>query len=237
MERVKSVGEIITRSARLYGRRIAYIHDEATLSFTQLSRDADCLSHQLRLLGVENGEPVAVILDKSLNFLTALAAILKAGAIYVPVDAKNPDDRIRYILRDSAAKYVITTSASVSRLSALAGPEVCFVCIDRLEEVSQTQRARSQRQHSVAGSDVAYIIYTSGSTQMPKGVAIRHESLLNYIRETVKMYCFTEQTRILSVKSFSYDASLTDIFCPLYSGGRVYLMDETLIFPQIMEDK
>ena len=72
---------------------------------------------------------------------------------------------------------------------------------------------------------------------MPKGVAIRHESLLNYIRETVKMYGFNERTRILSVKSFSYDASLTDIFCPLYSGGRVYLMDETLIFPQVIEDR
>ncbi len=97
--------------------------------------------------------------------------------------------------------------------------------------------AQSQRQDSVAGSEVAYIIYTSGSTQMPKGVAIRHESLLNYIRETVKMYGFNERTRILSVKPFSYDASLTDIFCPLYSGGRVYLMDETLIFPQVIEDK
>ena len=72
---------------------------------------------------------------------------------------------------------------------------------------------------------------------MPKGVAIRHESLLNYICETVKMYGFNECTRILSVKSFSYDASLTDIFCPLYSGGRVFLTDETLIFPQVIEER
>ena len=237
MKYMKNISEIITRGARVYGKRIAYFHDGATLDFKRLARDADCLAHQLRLSGVENGEPVAVVLNKSLNFVRALAAILKAGAIYLPVDAKNPDDRIRYILRDSAAKYVITTSESVSRLSALACPEVRFICMDRSEDVAQAPMAQSQRQDSVAGSEVAYIIYTSGSTQMPKGVAIRHESLLNYIRETVKMYGFNERTRILSVKPFSYDASLTDIFCPLYSGGRVYLMDETLIFPQVIEDK
>jgi amino acid adenylation domain-containing protein len=237
MERIKSVGGIIARSARLFGKRTAYIHDGATLTFIQLARDADRLWHQLRSLGIEKGEPVVVVLDKSLNFIRALAGVLQAGAIYVPVDARNPDDRIQYILRDSAAKYVIATSARIERLSALADPEVRFISIDRSEEVPQAGTARSQRQHSVVGSDVAYIIYTSGTTQMPKGVAIRHDSLLNYIQETVKMYGFSERTRILSVKSFSYDASLTDIFCPLYAGGRVYLIDETLIFPQIIEEQ
>ncbi len=237
MEHIKSVGEIITKSARLYGKRTAYVHDGATLTFRQLARGADCLAHRLRISGVDHAEPVAVILDKSLNFIKALAAILAVGAIYVPIDPKNPDDRIIYLLRDSGAKHVITTTASVSRLSALAGPEVSFICMDRSEEMIHSKTVRGEKSKPAAGNDVAYIIYTSGSTQMPKGVAIRHDSLLNYIKETVAMYGFDAQTRILSVKSFSYDASVTDIFCPLYSGGRVYLQDETLVFPQVIEEK
>lgn len=235
MHQLKNVGDIVARSARLYGRRIAYSHNDTALDFRQLARDADRISHQLQSVGVGRGEPVAVVLNKSLDFLRALAAILTAGAIYVPVDAKNPDDRVRYILRDVAAKHVVTTSACVPRLSALADAEVRFLCIDRSKEAAPAQTVLRPTQRSVAGTDIAYIIYTSGSTHMPKGVAIRHQSLLNYILETVKIYGFNEHTRILSVKSFSYDASLTDIFCPLYSGGRVYLMDEALIFPQVVE--
>lgn len=237
MEHVKSAGDVIERSARLYGKAIAYCHDETTLSFSELARDSEDLSHQLRLLGVEKGEPVAVVLDKSLNFIRSLAAILKAGAIYVPIDARNPDDRVRYMLRDSAARHVITTSATIPRLSPLADSEVRFVPIDQLEKIVRPPGARRQGQLVVKGENIAYIIYTSGSTNLPKGVAIRHESLLNYVRETVEMYGFNEHTRIISVKPFSFDASFTDIFCPLYAGGTVYLMDETLIFPQVIEDR
>ena len=237
MERIRSAAGIIDRSGQLYGEAIAYDHDGSTLSFRQLARDSERLSHQLRFVGVKKGQPVAVVMDKSLNFIRALAAILKAGAIYVPIDAKNPDDRIRYILNDSDARHVITTSASVSRLAALARPEVCLMSIDQLEKVATDTTGGSQRQLTVAGDDIAYIIYTSGSTSMPKGVAIKHESLLNYVRETVKMYGFDEHTRIISVKPFSFDASFTDIFCPLYSGGTVYLMDETVIFPQVIEER
>lgn len=237
MAHIESVGDLISRSATLYGKRVAYLHNGATLTFGQLARDADTLSHQLRSLGVSTGEPVAVVLDKSLDFIRALAAIVRAGGIYVPVDAGNPDERIRYILRDSTAQYVVTTSASVSRLSPLAGDRVRFISVDRLEHKLPSERVASEEHRPVRGDDIAYIIYTSGSTHMPKGVAIRHDSLLNYIRETVRMYGFNQHTRILSVKPFSYDASFTDLFCPLYAGGRVYLLDESLIFPQIIEDR
>ena len=238
MEHLENVAEIITRSARLYGERIAYSKDGDTLSFRQLAHDAGHLAGHLRSLGVKNEVAVAVVLDKSLNFLRALAAILQAGAIYVPIDAKYPDDRVRHILKDSATRHVITTSAHVPRLSALVGPEeVDFIPIDEFEKIGQSHTIDKAKQPSASGNQVAYIIYTSGSTSLPKGVAIRHESLINYIQETVKMYGFNEQTRILSVKSFSFDASFTDIFCPLYAGGRVYLMDETTIFPQLVEDR
>ena len=237
MDSITSVDEIITRSARLYGSRIAYCHDGETLNFRQLAHDADHLAHRLRLFGVTTGEPVAVLLEKSLNFIRALAAILRTGAIYVPVDPGNPDDRVRYILRDSGAMHVITTSPSLPRMLALVDPNVRFICVDDPAENALGQRLGRRTQRLVEANDLAYIIYTSGSTQMPKGVAIRHKSLLNYIRETVKMYRFDEHTRVLCVKSFSYDASLTDIFCPLYSGGAVYLMDERLIFPAVIEDK
>jgi amino acid adenylation domain-containing protein len=237
MDYLRSAGELIDRSARLYGDNLAYCHDGATLSFRKLAHDSAELSHHLELLGVGEGEPVAVVLDKSLNYIRALAAILKVGAIYVPLDAKNPDERVRYILRDSGARYVITTSASIPRLSGLADSGVRLIAIDQLGPTTRTSNEQSSERPAVKGTDVAYLIYTSGSTSMPKGVAIRHESLLNYVRETVAMYGFDEHTRIVSVKPFSFDASFTDLFCPLYAGGTVYLLDETLIFPQVIEER
>lgn len=239
MAPISTVDQIISRSAELYGQRVAYEHNGMTLDFVQLAHDADQLSHELKLAGVIAGEPVAVVLEKSLNFIRALAGILRAGAIYVPVDAKNPDDRIRYILRDSGVRYIVTRSESESRLADLIDPGVRLFLLDRPLHVSlksSIQNREPERRHK-PDTNLAYIIYTSGSTHMPKGVAIRHESLLNYIQETVRTYGFDNKTRILCVKSFSYDASLTDIFCPLYAGGTVSLTNEGVVLPPIIEEK
>ncbi len=239
MTRIETVDQIISRSAKLYGRRVAYEHNGVALDFVQLAHDADLLSQKLIYAGVVAGAPVAVVLDKSLNFIRALAGILCAGAIYVPVDAKNPDDRVRYILRDSKARHIVTTPASAPRLAGLIDSDVRLLLLDCSPDLSpeKTVSPGKLAQSPISASDIAYIIYTSGSTNVPKGVAIRHESLLNYIRETVKTYGFDEGTRLLSVKSFSYDASLTDIFCPLYAGGTVYLNDEGAVLPPVIEEK
>jgi amino acid adenylation domain-containing protein len=239
MALIKTADQIISQGAKLYGRRVAYEHNGETLDFIQLAHDADRLSHELNLAGVIAGEPVAVVVEKSLNFIRALAAILKAGAIYLPIDTKNPDDRMRYILRDSGAKHVVTMSANVPRLNDLIDPGVRLFLLDCSEDVpikSVTPDRKPARQR-LRGSDLAYIIYTSGSTNMPKGVAIRHESLLNYIEQTVKTYGFDNKTSLLCVKSFSYDASLTDIFCPFYAGGVAHLMNEGLVLPPVIEER
>ncbi len=239
MAPINTVDQIISQSAELYGRRVAYEHDGVALDFVQLAHDADKLAHELRLAGVIAGEPVAVVLEKSLNSIRALAGILRAGAIYVPVDTKNPDDRIRYILRDSGVKHIVTMSESAPRLANLIDPGVRLFLLDRPLHVSLTSPIPDGEpvQRHKPGADLAYIIYTSGSTHMPKGVAIRHESLLNYIEQTVNTYRFDDKTRILCVKSFSYDASLTDIFCPLYAGGMVYLTNAGVVLPPIIEEK
>jgi D-alanine--poly(phosphoribitol) ligase subunit 1 len=239
MASINTVDQIFSRSAELYGRRIAYEHDGMTLDFAQLADDAKRLSRELRMTGVTAGQPVAVVLDKSLNFIRALAGILSAGAIYVPVDTKNPNERVRYMLRDSGVRHIITVSASAARLADLIDPGVRLFLLDNplhvplKSTIPDPESACGHRR----GADLAYIIYTSGSTQVPKGVAVRHESLLNYIEETVKTYGFDSDTRLLCVKSFSYDASLTDIFCPLYAGGVAHLINEGVVFPPVIEER
>ena len=234
-----TVDQVVSRGAELYGGRAAYEHDGSTLDFVQLAYDADDLSRRLKIVGVTAGQPVAVLLEKSLTFIRALAGILRAGAIYVPVDTRNPDDRIRYILRNSGVRHILTTAAGAARLTGLIDSGVQLLQMDRPPNVCFGGTAT---RHEAAplpglGTNLAYIIYTSGSTHMPKGVAIRHDSLLNYIQETVRTYGFDTNTRLLCLKSFSYDASLTDIFCPLYAGGTAYLANEGLVLPPIIEEK
>ncbi|HEU4412532.1 MAG TPA: amino acid adenylation domain-containing protein [Polyangiaceae bacterium] len=241
-------------AARLDERRdrIAYVQGGRALSRGQLDDDANRLAALLRRLDVAHGAPVPIVLNKSLEFVTAIFGVLKSGAMFVPFDVYDAPERIRYILDDLAAPVVITDERHLPLVEPhRRAREGLRVVLARDEAGADAPRPALRFEAPDGGPAApddagppprshgpgsrAYTIYTSGSTGRPKGVVVRHESLVNYVRETVRLLEFGEGTRIMCVKSFSFDASLTDIFCPLYSGGLVRLVDQKHITPRLLD--
>jgi len=166
---------------------------------------------------------VALLLERSLELVVAILAVLKAGGCYVPIDPAYPPARIRYTLRDSGAPLLLTN------LPDLAGEYASDVAV---LDVSQHQLYQGENSNLalVAGpANLAYILYTSGTTGQPKGALIEHRGLLNLACAHQYAFDLSPSDRILQFASISFDASTCEIFITLAAGAALYLVPRSII--------
>jgi amino acid adenylation domain-containing protein len=189
------------------------------LSYRELDQRACQLAHLLRARNVHVGDLVAVCLDRTVDVPVALAAVLKTGAAYVPLDPTHPPDRLRYILRDSDVSCIITQERF---LPLLAGHEANLVVIDdaELELAAQPNVPLGVQ---VTPDDLAYVIYTSGSTGRPKGVEIEHRNLINFLHAMRREPGLAPEDTVLSITTLSFDIAGLEIWLPLTTGARVVI--------------
>ncbi len=165
--------ELIRDAAARHGERVAVQSGDAELTYASLERRANQLAHHLRELGVRPGVLVGVCLERTVDVLVAVLAVIKSGGAYVPIDPAFPRARQELMLSDSGAGLLVTHE----RLSSGAGP---VLLIDRDGRSSSATPPRHPR-WSHDPEQLAYVIYTSGSTGQPKGVEITHRSLVNFL--------------------------------------------------------
>ncbi|HEX2268845.1 MAG TPA: amino acid adenylation domain-containing protein, partial [Pyrinomonadaceae bacterium] len=187
--------------------QIAVADGEEELSYRELNKRANRLAHYLRARGVGPEVRVGICVPRSAAMLTCVLGVLKAGGAYVPLDPSYPEERLAFILEDSGAALLLTE--------------------ELLEVEAAAIEAGSDADPSPAASldNLAYVIYTSGSTGMPKGVMVQHSSLANYIRAASLAFEIVPQDRILQFSSFSFDASVEEIFTSLTNGATLVLRD------------
>ncbi|MGA2250002.1 amino acid adenylation domain-containing protein [Terracidiphilus sp.] len=217
--------EWVRRQAAASPEKIAVICGKEQLSFRDLWARAAKLAHQLRLLGVGPGSRVALCLNRTVDLVVAPLAVWQAGAAYVPLDPDYPAGRLAYMLRDAAASALVTESDLLKRLpSALPS----FICLDR-ERYGHLNEAESPPPVSVMPDDLAYLIYTSGSTGNPKGVEIRHRSLVNLLASMMREPGITSADRLLAVTTLSFDIAGLELFLPLVSGAQVVIAPRSAV--------
>ncbi|NTW01846.1 MAG: amino acid adenylation domain-containing protein, partial [Oscillochloris sp.] len=219
------------------------------VSYRELDLRANQLAHYLRARGVGPDVPVAICLERSLDLVVAILGVLKAGGAYIPVDPAYPADRISFMLADAQPAVLLTTMALQTSLNETlnrAGQDGVLeqtptVVLDA--EWSLIANAPATRPQSLADAhNLAYIIYTSGSTGRPKGVMIEHRGLCNLVLAQIAGFGVTAASRVLQFASFSFDASVSEIFMALACGARLVLAGrETLLsstaLPQLMRDE
>ncbi|HEX8462666.1 MAG TPA: condensation domain-containing protein, partial [Segetibacter sp.] len=155
----------------------AVVFEDEQLTYEQLNAKANQLAHYLRQRGVKEDSLVPVYIERSINLLTAILGILKAGAAYVPIDTDFPGDRISYMLKDSGSPIVISSKAGRSKLET-AEPDTDIIDI---ESTIISGQPTTNPQTALQANHLAYVIYTSGSTGKPKGVMIEHRNLVDYV--------------------------------------------------------
>jgi amino acid adenylation domain-containing protein len=196
----------------------AVIFDHQQLSYLELEQRANQLAHHLLSLGIEAEARVGVCVERSCELVVALLAILKAGAAYVPLDPSYPPDRLAYMLADSNTRVVLTQHQLLPVLRRHTAAHT--LCLDTDWTTIASQPVQPPIRHTTA-SNLAYVMYTSGSTGSPKGVAIEHRALVNHMAWLQRSFQLTASDRVLHKTPISFDVSAWELFWPLLYGAQL----------------
>src|SRR5574344_2572518 len=205
---------------------IAVVDENGSISYRELDRRSDMIASRLVSFGIARNEFVSIMTGCHSTFLAAAIGIEKAGAAYVPLDYKYPIDRLQYMLEDSESKVLITEHGIYEEkdLSGVSHSTSHTLFMDDL--LSREQREHISPVNLSTPDGLAYMIYTSGSTGKPKGVMIPHRAKASFVRFIAKEWHLNASSRISCHSSYSFDASVEDLYPALTVGGTVYLVPE-----------
>ncbi|MFQ5794192.1 MAG: amino acid adenylation domain-containing protein, partial [Candidatus Bipolaricaulia bacterium] len=198
---------------------VAVVYEDQQLTYRELNRRANQLAHHVRTLGVRPEVSVGMFMERSLELVVGLLGILKAGGVYVPFDPTYPKARLTLMLEDTQASVLLTQERLVKRLPECSAK---IVCLDTDWGVI-AQESVENPINEVTTDHLAYVIYTSGSTGTPKGVMVEHRGLRNLAEVQAQTLDVAEGSRVLQLVTFSFDASLWDVFMALLTGGTLYV--------------
>ena len=206
--------ELIEQYAFSQPNAIAVTQGNERLTYAQLVIKANTFIAGLQQQGIEQGQAVAVYMDKSIDQVIAMYGVMRAGFVYVPLDANYPEQRLAYICENSGAKAIVC--AQTLRPAASICGDTSVVLFEQLVSCeAATVLPQLEEQHP------AYIIYTSGSTGKPKGVIVPHGSIYYSLQANRQVFDFTANDTMPTVGSQAFGVSLLETFVPLISGGTV----------------
>jgi len=219
---------------------VAVVFNNERLTYRQLNQRANQLAHYLKKLGVKPEFLVGICMERSLEMIVGLLGILKAGGAYVPLDPAYPKERLTFMVENAQVSVLLTQNKLVAELPASGAR---LVCLDADWEVI----SQESEENPIGGSEpenLAYALYTSGSTGQPKGVMVAHRSLVNAYHSWEAAYQLrTEVSSHLQMASFSFDVFSGDLIRALCSGGQLvlcpqeWLLEPEKLYPIMRQEK
>ena len=206
---------------------VAVIYEQECLTYQQLNQKANQLAHYLQSLGIKTEELVGVCVERSPLIIIGILGILKAGAAYLPLDPSYPPNRLIYMVEDSGVSVVLTQEKLANTLQL---ENLQKVYLDQDWPIISQQSSDPPVSETQA-KNLAYVIYTSGSTGKPKGVLLAHKGVCNLATQQRKIFNIKAQSRVLQFASFSFDASVWEIFMALGSGATLVMGDSDSLLP------
>lgn len=210
---------LFEKQARLTPLAVAVICGDGQLTYRQLDERANALARSLLHLGVQRESLVGLYLERSLELAVGLLAILKAGGAYVPLDPIHPADRLTFMLTDASIEIVLTKR----RLAGLLPPTLAEIVFVDEPDNPLSVNGDSRYGTDPFGNDLAYVMYTSGSTGEPKGVMIEHAAVVNTILDINARFNVGPTDRVLATSAFGFDLSVYDMFGLWAAGGSVVI--------------
>ncbi|MDP9785927.1 non-ribosomal peptide synthase/polyketide synthase [Pseudomonas fluorescens] len=219
------VHQRIAEQARIHPDALALTIDGQALTYGQLDARANQLAHRLLALGVTPDQRVGIAVERSVEMIVGLLAILKSGGAYVPLDPAYPEDRLAYMIEDSGIELLLTQA----RLQAVL-PIPATLQTLLLDQPDAALRDAPHTCPAVPSSaeHLAYVIYTSGSTGRPKGVMVRHGALSNFVTSMLAQPGLAASDRMLSLTTFSFDIFGLEIYGPLSAGASIVLTGQNV---------
>jgi len=215
----KGIHELITGQAARTPDRVAVVDANVSITYQGLDARSNQWARYLQLRAIGTGSVIAICIDRSVDMIVALLAVLKAGAAYLPLDPEQPSRRISAMVEDAGAESILTTMAHAGRFT---GTAASIVEVDRQRESLESHSA-SPIQPIAGPDDLAYIVYTSGSTGTPKGGEIEHSGLVNHACVLAERYGLVPGDGVLQFLSFGFDAAGEEVFPTLVSGATLHI--------------
>lgn len=236
--------QILNEAVRLFPDKIVVWAQNRTLTYRELEERSNQLAHLLRARGVKKGDRVGLYFSKSVESVISMFGVLKAGAAYVPLDPHAPVRRIEYIIGNCGLKALVTTQSKLQALATgilhsngfvllLDGSDGSSkpddaICWDSLSAFPSAQPPACD----LIETDLAYILYTSGSTGDPKGVMLSHRNALTFINWCAETFQIRPEDRLSNHAPHHFDLSVFDLYNSIRAGATVYLIsEEVALFP------
>ena len=197
----------------------AVICRDTALTYQQLDIQVTNMASQLYKKGIRSDDHIGICVTRSVDMLVGLLAVMKLGAVYIPLDPQYPIDRLSYMLENSDCRFLLTQSTLQDKLLSLNNFVEDIFIIEDLETALFDLAKFPSRSTRTKAASLAYIIYTSGSTGKPKGVMIPHRALTNFILSMKDSLNFNNKDKILAVTTLCFDISLLELLLPIITGG------------------
>jgi non-ribosomal peptide synthetase-like protein len=197
----------------------AVVTEEVSLTFRELDARANQTARWLIAKGVRPGDRIGVLFDKSIHGHVTLLAIMKAGAAYVPLDPSFPSDRVAYIIEDAGIKRIASVSRYADKLAEFPVERLLMDTVGAEIDPQPSERLTGDEKPSPEADQLFYLIYTSGTTGKPKGVAIDHSGICNFVRVAGETYGYEWSDRCYQGMTLAFDFHVEDLWTPLINGA------------------
>jgi aspartate racemase len=216
--RHSSLAELFEAQVQQNPHGIALVCEQEQLTYEQLNQKANQLAHYLQAQGIGREVPVGIYLERSLEVIISILGILKAGGAYVPLSPSYPLERLAFMINDTQVPIILSQERLKEKLSSVATK---LVCLDSDAEII-SQYPCDNPTTEVRADNLAYIMYTSGSTGQPKGVNVLQRGVIRLVKNCNYVDLSPEQV-LLQLASISFDASTLEIWGALLNGGKLVL--------------
>ncbi|MBE9216801.1 amino acid adenylation domain-containing protein [Plectonema cf. radiosum LEGE 06105] len=216
------IHELIEQQAAKTPNNLAVVFENQQLTYAQLNARANQLAHHLKTLGVGAETVVALCVERSLEMCIGFLGILKAGGAYLALDSLVPEERLSYMIQDAVASVILTQQHLAGIFSQ---QEVPTVCLDT-DWHSIAEQLETNLPCEVTPENLLYVVYTSGSAGKPKGVAVEHRQLFNYLQSILEKLNLGVDSSFATVSTFAADLGNTNIFPALCIGGCLHIISQ-----------
>ncbi|MCW5317886.1 amino acid adenylation domain-containing protein [Nostoc sp. KVJ3] len=212
----KSIHQLFEEQVELTPDAVAVVYENQRLTYRELNSRANQLAHYLKSLGVKADALVGICVERSLEMVVGLLGILKAGGAYVPLNPEYPQERLTFMLEDTQLSVILTQEKLVNKLG---NGKASVICLDSNWDIIN-QHTQQNPTTSVKADNLAYVMYTSGSTGQPKGVSIVHRSVVRLVKET-NYISISAGDVIAQASNHAFDAATFEIWGALLNGARL----------------
>jgi amino acid adenylation domain-containing protein len=241
--------QLLSESAAKYPDREAIAFKDRTITHAELERESNKLAHTLVALKIEKGDRIGLYFDRGIESIIAACGVLKAGATYVPLDPASPVRRITYIIEKCGIKSLLTLQQKLAKIEQAFPEHSPLEHIVLMDGIDPSPRSLGSTQLidgrsvpdelgesapvvDVIDSDVAYILFTSGSTGNPKGVMLSHLNALTFVNSACDFFGIEKEDRLSNIAPLHFDMSVFDVFVAFKAGACVVPIPEiTAMFP------